>query len=101
MFVKPGEGYEVREFAKITQVSVRSVFAASGLDASIVMYRDTTGCGSLGTLSPPLQGTMRQEGDAIHSQLPTTVLFLSNVCVLPIQTPGHEDVETRHGRTWP
>lgn len=76
----------MRDFAKIPQV--RSVFAPSRLDASIVMYRDTTGCGGSRTLSPPLEGTMRQEGDGIYSYQPPSRAS-NTVCVSHTPTPAH------------
>lgn len=89
MCAKPGEGCGVRGFARIPQVC--SVFAPSRLDASIVMYRDTTGCGGFRTLSPPLEGTMRQEGDGIDSYQPPS--RASNTSV-------YHTRPRQHARTW-
>lgn len=76
----------MRDFAQIPQVC--SVFAPSRLDASIVMYRDTTGCGGSRTLSPPLEGTMRQEGDGIYSYQPPSRAS-NTVCVSHTPAPAH------------
>lgn len=96
MCARPGGGDRVRGFAKITPVSVCSVFAPSWLEASVVLYGDTTGCGGLGTLSPPRERTggkkVPARAVAHHPLAP-----LKRLCTTRPNT-GTQGVQTRHRR---
>lgn len=83
----------VRGFAKLTPVSECSFCASSRPEASVV-YGDTAGCGSLGTLLPLGEKTGARWWWLL--QLPTT---LWNVCVWHVQLPGHRTCRPNWGGT--
>lgn len=74
------EGYGVRDFAKITQVCVPSFLQARQM-LLLLCIKIPQGEVAPGTLSPPLVGMVRQEGDGICSYHPPSLATLKCLCI--------------------